>query len=73
MIRVTLPVPSDAKCTLLAVDDPHGCASPTALSVYRRPPPLTSFDVLGAVMWDGRPPSNRMLKDPAGRSKRSRC
>ncbi len=54
VIRVTLPVPSDAEFTVLAVDDPHGCASPTALSVYRRPLPLTNFDVLGTVVWDGR-------------------
>lgn len=54
LIRVARPVPPDAEFTVLTVDSPYGCAGAAELSVYRRPPPLTNYDVLGTVMWDGR-------------------
>ena len=55
LIRVARPVPANADFAVLAVDNPYGCGSPTAeLSVYRRPLPVTNYDVLATVMWDGR-------------------
>ena len=54
LIRVARPVPASADFAVLAVDTPYGCGSRAELSVYRRPLPVTNYDVLATVMWDGR-------------------
>jgi cytochrome c peroxidase len=54
LIRETRPVPVGAEFTVLTVDNPYGCAGREGLSVYRRPLPVTNYDVLATVMWDGR-------------------
>jgi cytochrome c peroxidase len=54
LIRITMPVPPHAEFEVLSVDNPYGCSARDRLSVYRRPLPVMNFDVLGAVMWDGR-------------------
>ena len=61
LIRVSLPVPTNAQFTITAKIDPYGCASVKDLdsgqqivSVYRRPLPTTNLRFLSAVMFDGR-------------------
>jgi cytochrome c peroxidase len=54
LIRVGLPIPSNAEFTLNAVDDPYGYASASELSLFRRPIPSTNLRFLTGVMWDGR-------------------
>jgi len=54
LIRIELPVPANADFTVVAVDNPHTCSSPTSLSMYRRPLPSTNLKFLTTVMWDGR-------------------
>jgi len=61
LIRVGLPVPSDAEFELAAVDDPYGYASAADLSLFRRPLPSTNLKFLSTVMWDGR----ETFTDPA--------
>jgi len=54
LIRIGLPIPSNAEFTLYAVDDPYTFASAAELSLFRRPPPSTNLPFLATVMWDGR-------------------
>jgi cytochrome c peroxidase len=61
LIRVALPVPSNAQFQITAVHDPYGCAIVTdpdtgqqTVSVYRRPLPTTNLEFLSTVMFDGR-------------------
>ena len=60
LIRVSLPVPSNAQFTVNVISDPYGCAVTTDstgqqyLSMYRRPLPGTNLGFLSAVMFDGR-------------------
>jgi cytochrome c peroxidase len=54
LVRVGLPIPSNAEFTLEAVDDPYGFASASELSMFRRPLPTTNLPFLATVMWDGR-------------------
>jgi cytochrome c peroxidase len=60
LIRIALPVPSNAQFTVKVVSDPYGCALTTDssgnqnLSMYRRPLPATNLGFLSAVMFDGR-------------------
>lgn len=54
LIRVGLPIPSNAEFELVAVDDPYHFASASELSLFRRPLPATNLKFLSAVMWDGR-------------------
>ena len=61
VIRVGLPVPSNADFDLVGVDDPYEFASDTELSLFRRPLPSTNLAFLSSVMWDGR-------ETPGGRS-----
>jgi cytochrome c peroxidase len=61
LIRVGMPIPTDAEFELAAVDDPYGFASATELSLFRRPLPTANVDFLSTVMWDGR----ETFKDPA--------
>jgi hypothetical protein len=46
--------PAVADFTIVSVDDPYGYASPTHLSLFRRPLPSTNLNFLTTVMWDGR-------------------
>ncbi|HET6149030.1 MAG TPA: hypothetical protein VFH68_15940 [Polyangia bacterium] len=54
VIRIGLPVPSDADFELVAVDDPYGFASAKELSLFRRSPPMANLRFSTTVMWDGR-------------------
>src|SRR6185436_12374037 len=54
LIRVGLPVPTDAEFELVAVDDPYHHASAADVSMFRRPLPMTNLRLLSTVMWDGR-------------------
>jgi cytochrome c peroxidase len=61
LIRIFLPLPSNAQFTITAVHDPYGCAlttdpasGQTVVSVYRRPLPTTNLNFLSTVMFDGR-------------------
>jgi cytochrome c peroxidase len=62
LIRVEQPVPVNAEFTVLNNDNPYGCNSTSAISVYRRPLPATNIPYLSTVMWDGR----ETLKDAGG-------
>jgi len=56
LIRVSLPVPSNADFTITFIDDPYGCPETTATNpaLYRRPLPSVNLPFLATVMWDGR-------------------
>ncbi len=54
LIRIGLPVPSDAEFELTSVDDPYGFATAAELSLFRRPLPATNLSQFDTVMWDGR-------------------
>lgn len=54
VIRVGMPIPSDAEFELVAVDDPYGFASASELSLFRRPLPSANLTHIPDVMWDGR-------------------
>ena len=55
-------VPANAEFTVLSNDNPYGCTSTSAISVYRRPLPTTNLPFLTTVMWDGR----ETFKNPDG-------
>jgi cytochrome c peroxidase len=57
LIRVGLPIPAGAEFTLADVSDPHGYASATELSLFRRPLPAVNLRFVPEIMWDGREPS----------------
>lgn len=62
LIRIGLPIPSNAQFTVTVKSDPTGCALVNnVVSIYRRPLPSTSVSFLSTVMWDGR-------ENAAGRS-----
>jgi cytochrome c peroxidase len=61
LIRIALPVPTNAEFSISVVSDPYGCALRVdpkthvlTASVYRRPLPATNLSFLSAVMFDGR-------------------
>jgi len=54
VIRIGLPIPTNAQFTLSAVKDPYGFASAAELSLFRRPLPTANLRFLSSVMWDGR-------------------
>jgi hypothetical protein len=54
VIRVGLPIPSNAEFELAGVDDPYNFASATQLSLFRRPLPVANLKFDSTVMWDGR-------------------
>jgi cytochrome c peroxidase len=61
LIRIPLPVPSNAQFTVTVVHDPYGCAlvaDPSTgvmtLSTYRRPLPTANLGFLSTMMFDGR-------------------
>jgi cytochrome c peroxidase len=59
LIRIGIDVPDNAEFFVESVDDPYQCgASPSAVSMYRRPLPATNLRFLSAVMWDGRESSS---------------
>ncbi len=64
LIRVSMGVPAGAEFVVENIDDPYVCATPEALSLFRRPLPATNLRFLSAVMWDGREsPKGRSLHD----------
>jgi hypothetical protein len=56
LIRISLPVPSNAEFEVIRVRDPHHCPETTLqqLALFRRPLPSTNLRFLATVMWDGR-------------------
>ena len=62
LIRVGLPIPADAEFTLTEVDDPYGFASPSQLSLFRRPLPTTNLHFLTGVMIDSRESTGPITK-----------
>jgi cytochrome c peroxidase len=62
LIRIEIDVPQSAEFWVQSNDNPYGCTSATAISIYRRPPPATNLNFLSTVMWDGR----ETLKDSTG-------
>ena len=54
LIRVGLPMPTNAEFTLLKVDDPYNYATAKELSLFRRPLPATNLKFASSVMWDSR-------------------
>ena len=62
VIRIGLAVPANAEFELVKVDDPHGYASASELSLFRRPLAATNIRFLSTVMWDGR----ETFRDAAG-------
>jgi len=54
LIRIELPVPNNAEFTVTSVENPYGCDSSSALSLYRRPIPSTNLRFQSAIMWDAR-------------------
>ncbi|HEX5411142.1 MAG TPA: hypothetical protein VFZ27_04705 [Terriglobia bacterium] len=60
LLRIFLPVPSNAQFTIKVLSDPYGCAltedanGTTYLSMYRRPLPATNLRFLSSVLFDGR-------------------
>jgi cytochrome c peroxidase len=64
LIRVQIGVPENAEFVVDNIDDPYVCATPDALSLFRRPLPATNLRFLTTVMWDGREsPKGRSLHD----------
>jgi len=63
LIRVGLRVPPAAEFDLVRVEDPYNFASPTELSLFRRPLPTANLRFLTNVMWDGRESVASSLSD----------
>jgi len=59
LIRVELPVASDAEFTVVSVQNPYGCNNTANLSMYRRPLPAANLRFLSTLMWDGRESSTQ--------------
>ncbi|HEU4686359.1 MAG TPA: hypothetical protein VFS39_17765 [Nitrospira sp.] len=64
LIRIALPVPSDAEFEVVGVKNPYGCSETSTLSMYRRPLPSTNLRFLSTVMWDGRESSTQTGTKP---------
>jgi hypothetical protein len=54
LIRIGLPIPASAEFTPEVVDDSHGFATASELSLFRRPFHSTNLRFITGVMWDGR-------------------
>ena len=54
LIRIEIAVPAGAEFSVADSDNPYGCTSTQAISMYRRPLPSTNVSFLSAVMFDGR-------------------
>ncbi|HYL91593.1 MAG TPA: hypothetical protein VEW69_00395 [Alphaproteobacteria bacterium] len=64
LIRIDRPLPPGAEFSIVAIDDPNSCSTPTDISVYRRPLPSTNLKFLSTVMWDGREsPKGKAISD----------
>jgi cytochrome c peroxidase len=65
LIRVELPVPSNAEFSVASVVNPYGCTDTQTVSVYRRPLPSANLRFLTTVMWDGREslPGNNLAQN----------
>jgi cytochrome c peroxidase len=59
LIRMSLPVPSNADFSIISITDPYSCPETTANkpALYRRPLPSTNLRFLNGIMWDGREPN----------------
>src|SRR6202142_3155235 len=60
LIRIFLPLPTNAQFSISVVHDPYGCAmvpgangGQPVISVYRRPRPTTNLGFLSTIMFDG--------------------
>jgi cytochrome c peroxidase len=73
LIRIPLPVPTNAQFSVSVVHDPYGCAltkdattGQVVVSQYRRPLPTTNLRFLSTLMFDGREsPATSPLNNPA--------
>lgn len=54
IVRIGLGVPATAEFEVAEVDDPYAFATPTTLSVYRRPLPISNLAYATSVSWDAR-------------------
>lgn len=54
LIRIPRTVSPAAQFSVVAIDDPYQCSTPTSISLYRRPLPATNLKFLSTVMWDAR-------------------
>jgi cytochrome c peroxidase len=52
LFRRTLPVPAGAEFEVVAIDDPYGMATPTSLTMFRRPLMTTNLQFAHGVHWD---------------------
>jgi cytochrome c peroxidase len=59
LIRMALPVPSNADFSIISITDPYSCPETTTSkpALYRRPLPSTNLRFLNGIMWDGREPN----------------
>jgi cytochrome c peroxidase len=62
LIRIEISVPDGAEFTVSDAENPYGCTSIQAISMYRRPLPSTNLSFLSTVMSDGR----ETFKDSGG-------
>src|SRR5205085_689524 len=54
LIRIQRAVSPASQFTIIAIDDPYQCSTPTSISVHRRPLPATNLRFLTTPMWDAR-------------------
>lgn len=54
IVRIGLGVPATAEFEVSEIDDPYAFATPTSLSVYRRPLPVSNLAFASTVSWDAR-------------------
>lgn len=58
LIQVALKMPANAEFSVERIKDPDTTASPSELSVFRRPLPTSNLRFLSTVMWDSRERAN---------------
>lgn len=54
VFRRTFAVPATAEFEVIAHDDPYGVATPTGLSLFRRPLATTNLHLINGVAWENR-------------------
>ncbi len=54
VIRIEMAVQPEFEFRVVGVSDPYGYATPTRLSLFRRPLPATNLRFNTEIMWDGR-------------------
>jgi hypothetical protein len=54
LIRIQRAVSPLSQFSIIAIDDPYQCSTPTSISVHRRPLPATNLKFLTTPMWDAR-------------------